>query len=201
MKQENLMISIDVLRKEVKVLTSRLKPAGTGYLITAIDVINKRIDELIEEVTAPYWKDEDGDIGRLPGQTTASHLRSIEGALEEDVYDGFAEHTEAMEQARLRRIQNKAAGRPNMTEKDREKFDSQPNEVRDAYLYSSRVKDEVEHTDEYYDGVDRNKPHAEGLSDRSQFLRTMKRKHGRAVMTTSEMMQEELEPLPINTFE
>ena len=34
-----------------------------------------------------------------------------------------------------------------------------------------------------------------GLSNRS-----MKQRSGRAVMTTSEMMQEELEPLPINTF-
>ena len=185
MTQENLMISIDVLRKEVSILTSRLRPAGTGYLHTAIDVLNNRIDELIEEVTAPYWKDEDGDIGRLPGQTRSSHLRSIEGALEEDVYDGFAEHTEAMEQARLRKIQDTAAGKPNT--------------VRDAYLHSSRVKDDYEHTDEYYD-TERNRPLAEGLSDRSQFLQTMKQKHGQAVMTTSEMMQEELEPLPINTF-
>ena len=161
MTQENLMISIDVLRKEVSILTSRLRPAGTGYLHTAIDVLNKRIDELIEEVTAPYWKDEDGDIGRLPGQTRASHLRSVEGA----------------------------------------------NKVKDAYLYSSRVKDDVEHSPCYYD-TERNKPMegqdlpiTKGLSDRSQFLRTMKQKHGQAVMTTSEMMQEELEPLPINTFE
>ena len=202
MTQENLMISIDVLRKEVEVLTSRLGPAGTGNLHTAINVINKRIDELIDEVTAPYWKDEDGDIGRLPGQTRASHLRSIEGALEEDVYDGFAEHTEAMEQARLRSIQDSAAGKPNA--------------VRDAYLHSSRVKDDVEHTKEYYD-TGRNRqsmdtlsaealgsrpmegedlPITEGLSNRS-----MKRRYGHAVMTTSEMMQDELEPLPINTFE
>ena len=159
MTQENLMISIDVLRKEVKVLTSRLKPAGTGYLITAIDVINKRIDELIEEVTAPYWKDEDGDIGRLPGQTRSSHLRSIEGALEEDVYDGFAEHTEAMQQARLREKQDKAAGRWSA--------DKQGHWSPD---------DTVEHTKEYYD-TQRNRP-----------------------MTVSEQMQEELEPLPINTF-
>ena len=84
MTQENLMISIDVLRKEVSILTSRLRPAGTGYLHTAIDVIQSRVDELIEEVTAPYWKDEEGDIGRLPGQTRFSHLRSIEDAYEEE---------------------------------------------------------------------------------------------------------------------
>jgi len=176
-RQEEIINIIRVLRGEVEVLQSRTKSAGTGYLITAMDVINKRIEELIEEVTAPYWKDENGDIGRLPGQTRSSHLRSIE--------DGFAEHTEAMELSRLREIQDRAAGKPNA--------------VRDAYLYSSRVKDEVEHTEEYYD-TERNRPFDEGLSDRSQFLRTMKRKHGQAVMTTSEMMQEELEPLPVNTF-
>ena len=164
-RQEEIINTIKVLRMEVIILTSRLQPAGTGYLITAIDVINKRIDELVEEVTAPYWKDEDGDIGRLPGQTRSSHLRSIEGALEEDVYDGFAEHTEAMEQSRLREIQDKAAGR-------------KPNAVRDAYLHSSKVKDEVEHTKEYYD-TERNRQsmdtlEAEGLGSR--------------------------EPLPINTF-
>ena len=64
--------------------------------------------------------------------------------------------------------------------------------------------DDVEHTKEYYD-TERNRAlkkcvYDKGLSDRSQFLRTMKQKHGQAVMTTSEMMQEELEPLPINTF-
>jgi len=64
--------------------------------------------------------------------------------------------------------------------------------------------DDYEHTKEYYD-TERNKApkkcvYDKGLSDRSQFLRTMKQKHGQAVMTTSEMMQEELEPLPVNTF-
>ena len=61
--------------------------------------------------------------------------------------------------------------------------------------------DDVEHTKEYYDR-ERNKPMegqdlpiTEGLSNRS-----MKQIYGQAVMTTSEMMQEELEPLPINTF-
>ena len=64
--------------------------------------------------------------------------------------------------------------------------------------------DDVKHTKEYYD-TERNRApkkcvYDKGLSDRSQFLRTMKQKHGQSVMTTSEMMQEELEPLPINTF-
>ena len=41
-------------------------------------------------------------------------------------------------------------------------------------------------------------PITEGLSNRS--MKTMKVIYGQAVQTTSEMMQEELEPLPINTF-
>ena len=171
-KQEDILNTIRVLRGEIEVLTSRLRPAGTGYLHTAIDVINNRIKELIDEVTAPYWKDEDGDIGRLPGQTKASHLRSVE--------DGFTEHTEAMELSRLKRIQNKAAGRPNMTQGDREKFDSQP-DITDRVTPKPPTQAST--------------PFAESLSNRS-----MKQKYGHAVQTTSEMMQEELEPLPINTF-
>ena len=42
---------IRVLTEEVRILTSRVKPAGTGYLITAIDVINGRIAELKLEAT------------------------------------------------------------------------------------------------------------------------------------------------------
>ena len=178
-KQEEILNTIRVLRGELNVLSSRLRPNGTGYLHTAIDVIQSRVDELIEEVTAPYWKDEEGDIGRLPGQTRFSHLRSIEDAYEEDVYDGFEEHTEAMEQARLREIQDKAAGRSTPT--------------------LEQVLDDYEHTKEYYD-TERNKSPVDnevwgGLSNRS-----MKQRYGHAVQTTSEMMQEELEPLPVNTF-
>ena len=142
--------TIRALRKEVKLLTTRLRPAGTGYLHTAIDVLNSRIDELIGEAI-----DENRDQGR----DLASKL------FDEDVYDGYEEHTEAMEQSRLRAIQDSAAGR-------------KPNAVRDAYLHSSKVKDDVEHTKEYYD-TERNRQsmdtlEAEGLGSR--------------------------EPLPINTF-
>jgi len=157
--QDELVQTIKVLRQEVEVLTTRLRPVGTGHLHTAIGVINGHIDELIEEAVAPFFKE-----------------------------DGYKEHTEAMEQARLRRIQDSAAGKPNS--------------VRDAYLHSSRVKDDVKHTKEYYD-TQRNRPMegenlplTEGLSNRS-----MKQKYGQAVQTVSEMMQDELEPLPINTFE
>ena len=98
-QQEEIINTIKVLRKEVEVLTSRTRDRGTGHLHTAIGVINSRIDELIEEVTAPYWKDEDGDIGRLPGQTRSSHLRSIEDAFAEeaDAADGYLEENERME--------------------------------------------------------------------------------------------------------
>ena len=145
-KQEEIINTIRVLRGELNILSSRLKPNGTGYIYTALDVIQSRVDELVEEVTAPFWKDENGDIGRLPGQTKASHLRSIEGAFDQE--DGYEEHTEAMEHSRLRAIQNKAAGKPN--------------EVRDAYLWSANKEghwspDNVEHTKEYYTGKDRNR--------------------------------------------
>ncbi len=112
-KQEEIINTIKVLRKEVEVLTKRLEPAGKGYLITAIDVINGRIDELIGSAI-------NGQPDKIRDLTS-----EIYG---EDVYDGYKEHTD-------------------------------------------------------------------GLSNRS-----MKQKYGHAIQTTSEMMQEELEPLPINTF-
>ena len=189
-RQEEIVNTIRVLRGELEILSSRLKPHGTGYIYTALDVIQSRVDELVEEVTAPYWKDEDGDIGRLPGQTRSSHLRSVEGAYDENVYGNLEG------QARLRRIQDSAAGR-------------KPNAVRDAYLWSankeghwSPVKDdEIEHTKEYYD-TERNKaPSIQTMTSDGLSNRSMKQKHGQAVQTVSEMMQEELEPLPINTFE
>ena len=169
-KQDELVQTIKVLRQEVEVLTTRLQPAGKGHLITAIGVINGRIDELIGEA-----------INEQPeqGRNLASEIYG------EDVYDGFEEHTEAMEQARLREIQNRAAGRSTPT--------------------LEQVIDDYEHTKEYYD-KNRNRPMegedlpiTEGLSNRS--MKTMNEIYGQAVQTTSEMMQDELEPLPINTFE
>ena len=49
---ERLTDKIRVYQDEVKVLESRLEPAGTGHLTTAIDVMNKRIDELSKECGA-----------------------------------------------------------------------------------------------------------------------------------------------------
>ena len=176
-KQEQIINTIKVLRQEVQVLTTRLKPAGTGYLITAIDVINSRIDELIGSA-----------IDGQPDQVRGLAGKIFIGDTEEDVYDGYQEHTEAMEQARLRGIQDSAAGR-------------KPNAVRDAYLHSSRVKDDVERSPCYYD-TERNKaPNMQTMTSDGLSNRSIKQKHGQAVMTVSEMMQDELEPLPINTFE
>ena len=157
--QDELTEHISMLRKEVGVLKTRLRPAGTGYLHTAIDVINGRIDELIGSA-----------IDAQPDK-----IRDLTSKIfEEDVYDGYEEHTEAMEQSRLRKIQDSAAGR-------------KPNAVRDAYLHSSKekVKTDASVT----------------VSPPTKNFISMKQKHGQAVMTVSEMMQEELEPLPINTFE
>jgi hypothetical protein len=170
-----------------------------------------------------------------------------------DDYDGYKDHTEAMEQARLRKLGSSAYQRAGAMEQARLRRiqDSaagrKPNKVRDAYLYSSRVKedepvnrkavtqdemsrfynngphigarqnddgtwdmsaaarmatdDDVEHTKEYYD-TERNKaPSIQTMTSDGLSNRSMKQKHGRAVQTVSEMMQEELEPLPINTFE
>ena len=118
-QQEEIINTIKVLRKEVEVLTKRLKPAGTGYLITAIGVINDRIDELIGSA-----------IDENPDQ-----VRGLAGKIfDEDVYDGYKEHTEAMEQARLRKIQDSAAGRWTANKEG----------------HWAPV-DDVEHTKEYFD--------------------------------------------------
>ena len=41
--------TITVLELEVEVLESKVKPNATGHIITAIGVLNSRIDELKEE--------------------------------------------------------------------------------------------------------------------------------------------------------
>ena len=155
-RQEEIIGAIKVLRKEVEVLTTRLKPAGTGHLHTAIGVINKRIDELIEEAMGPFF-------------------------AEEDVYSGYQEHTEAMELSRLKRIQARASGRDDGVEHTEEYFDRGRNRAMEGEDFQHMTSADNDTWG--------------GLSNRS-----MKQRSGRAVMTTSEMMQEELEPLPINTF-
>ena len=54
-----LIDSIKVLRKEVDILESRVQEHATGHLHTAIGVINGRIDEMIQELTAPFFESED----------------------------------------------------------------------------------------------------------------------------------------------
>ena len=157
MTEQELTQTIKVLKNEVEILKGRLEPTGTEYVtneiraktkpnlntLAALDVINGRIDELLQE--ALYRADELTDS-----------LMDINGNLDVDGYDEHTEATEAMEQARLRRMQDSAAGR---------------------------------------------KPDIQNMSSDGLYERSMKQKHGRAVQTVSEMMQEELEPLPINTFE
>jgi len=157
MTNEEIINRVKQLRKEVEVLTSRLRPAGTGHIITAIGVINGRIDELLE--LGMYGPASSERVM----QDTDTLIKNKEWIFAKDE-DGFKEHTEAMEQSRLREMQNKAAGRPNMTEKDRKKFDSQPD-------------DSYEHTEAYYD-TQRNQPMSS--------IREHREKYGRAVMTVSE---------------
>ena len=56
---QELIDTIRTLRKEVYILESRVKEHATGHIITAIGVINGRIDEMVQELTAPFFEDED----------------------------------------------------------------------------------------------------------------------------------------------
>ena len=95
----------------------------------------------------------------------------------------FIQHTEAMEQARLRKLGSSAYKRAGAMEQARLK------KIQDSAA-GKEFNSPYEHTKEYYD-TERNKPVTEGLYERS-----MKDKYGRAVLSVSEQMQEELEPLP-----
>ena len=82
--------TIRILTQEVSILTARLKPAGTGYLYTAIDVINGRIAELKLE---------------------AAKEMSVSEQMQEELEPLPKSYDYEEEQARLRRIQDSAAGR------------------------------------------------------------------------------------------
>ncbi len=56
---QELIDTIRTLRKEVYILESRIQEHATGNIITAVGVINGRIDEMIKELTAPFFEDED----------------------------------------------------------------------------------------------------------------------------------------------
>ena len=184
MTEQELTQTIKVLRKEVEVLTSRTKDKGTGHLHTALDVINGRIDELMQE--ALYRQSELTDS-----------LKDINGNLDAnlnaDVYDGYKDHTEAMEQARLRTLGSSAYQRAGAMEQARLR------KIQDAA--AGRSTDDYEHTKEYYDTERNRAPSIQTMTSDGLSNRAMKQKYGHAVQTVSEMMQEELEPLPINTFE
>ncbi len=55
---QELIDTIRTLRKEVYILESRVQEHATGHIITAIGVIQRRIDEMIEELTAPFFEEE-----------------------------------------------------------------------------------------------------------------------------------------------
>ena len=138
---KEIVQTIGVLRQEVEVLTERVKQAGTGHLITAIDVINGRIDELMLEAIAPML---DEPVNRKA--VTQEEMRKFYndgphiGAREND--DGTWDMSAAA------------------------RMETKPNRVRDAYLWSANKEghwspnenieekhtpDDVEHTEEYYD--------------------------------------------------
>ena len=79
-QQDEIVQTIKVLRKEVEVLTSRLRTGGTGYLHTTIDTLNSRIDELIGSA-----------IDGQPDQVRGLADKIFIGDTEEDVYDGYIE--------------------------------------------------------------------------------------------------------------
>ena len=168
--------TIKVLRAEVKVLTSRLKPHGTGYLHTAIDVMNSRIDEMMVNEVAEFFESKNEPVNRKAVTQDEMTLFYNDGP-----HIGARENEDGT-------WDMSAAAR----------METKPNKVRDAYLHSSKVKDDYEHTKEYYDTERNKEPQVQNMSSDGLSNRSMKAKHGRAVQTVSEMMQEELEPLPIN---
>jgi len=52
--KKEIIKTIKILRKEVEILTMRIKSSGTGHLHTAIGVINSRIDELMLELASSF---------------------------------------------------------------------------------------------------------------------------------------------------
>ena len=204
---------IRMLTQEVSILASRLKPAGTEYMpneiraktkvnldtLAAIDVINGRIAELKLE---------------------AAEEMSVSEQMQEELEPLPKSYDYEEEQARLRRIQDSAAGR-------------KPNEVRDAYLWSankeghwSPVKDEPVNrkavTQDEMRKFYNNGPHIgarendDGTWDMSAAARMATdddvkhtkeyytdKDRNRAVETIRPMEGEDLpsrDPLPVNTF-
>ncbi len=102
---EELIDTIRTLRKEVYILESRVQEHATGHIITAIGVINGRIDEMVQELTAPFFEDEDRcPYSNAPDPDAINFDIPKEGIygggrplppLDEDVYDGYKEHIES----------------------------------------------------------------------------------------------------------
>ena len=135
---------IRVLTEEVRILTSRTKSAGTGYLYTAIDVINGRIAELKLEATEEM--------------TVSEQMQEELEPLPINTFDCGPIDRKAVTQAEMEKFYNDG---PHIGARENDdgtwdmsaaaRMETKPNRVRDAYLFSRQQKDDVEHTEEYYD--------------------------------------------------
>jgi hypothetical protein len=50
--QDEAIIHMQVLRREVDILKGRLRPEDTGHIRTAIDVLQSRLDEIMLNIFA-----------------------------------------------------------------------------------------------------------------------------------------------------
>ena len=155
---------IRVLTEEVTTLASRLKPSGTEYItneiraktklnldtLAAIDVINGRIAELKLEATEEM--------------TVSEQMQEELEPLPINTFDCGPIDRKAVTQDEMRKFYNDG---PHIGARENDdgtwdmsaaaRMETKPNRVRDAYLHSSKQKDDVEHTEEYYD-AERNRP-------------------------------------------
>ena len=165
-------------------------------IINTIKVLRKEVEVLTRRTRDRSTGHLHTAIGVINGRIDELIGKAIDGqpdqgrALSSKIFDKEEDVYGNLEgQARLRRIQDAvAAGRkPDDYEHTKEYYDTERNKSQSMTQPHKNV---------YDNAADIQNMSSDGLSNRS-----MKQKYGHAVQTTSEMMQEELEPLPINTFE
>jgi hypothetical protein len=156
--------TIRVLQQEVTTLASRLKPSGTEYItneiraktklnldtLAAIDVINGRIAELKLEATEEM--------------TVSEQMQEELEPIPTNTFDCGPIDRTAVTQSEMEKFYNDG---PHIGARENDdgtwdmsaaaRMETKPNRVRDAYLHSSKQKDDVKHTEEYYD-TERNRP-------------------------------------------
>ena len=153
---------IRVLTEEVTTLASKLKPSGTEYItneiraktklnldtLAAIDVINGRIAELKLEATEEMTVSEQMQEELEPINTFDCGPIDRTAVTQEEMTKFYNDgpHIGARENDDGTWDMSAAA-----------RMETKPNRVRDAYLHSSKQKDDVKHTEEYYTGKDRNR--------------------------------------------